>query len=404
MSKFYDDGKVDAVLAAAGPGPQGPQGAAGTGVQGPQGDSGASGLPMPGYTPPAFQYKDADEIYIPAGRYFPLGHRISGQYQGTVNQSHWDVSAAFAVDCDAVYEAGSSGLLGGLTGDYHWCSVFMLDSDEIIILPWIRVPAADYDSTHSGKTTITPGDYTATANTGIITGDDEFNAYRLVRHGVLGTSVHGYTATIEDTVNSSNELIIDGDVTAGVGTGDTDGVTSPWLQVIPPAATDCLYLGSLLFQADGTLRQFFRWGWRTTWVKVLRLGVNSNADNTTAGFDMTSIAAAVPPTATRVLMNWQVSNGNNSRIGNTAYLAGEDQAAYSGDWDPWNCRSGDRKVCTGYVIVNSAANYKQNTIQVPFYMTYPSAINNRCHSQDSSGVEYGSATTWGFVWPMVWEE
>lgn len=402
-----DDSKIQSVsVGGGGDGPQGPQGVAGSGGnQGPQGVAGSdTGLPIPGYAPPAFQWKSVDDLYIMAGRYYPLGHRISGQYQGTTIGNYWSVSTPFSVTVLDTYSAGSSsGILGGVSsGSTGWLSVYMMAADEIMFVPWIRVPDADYNTTHTGKTTITPGEHNASATADLITANDQFNGFRLVKHSYRSDPYHGYTATIEDTINdTADELIIDGDVTAAFGTGDTDVCTSPWLQLVPPAGTDCLYLGQVLIDGSGNMKGFQRFGkWSYNWRYMYRHNVNLSADNSANGFELTTVRNRVPPTAIRAMVLVMLSTGSDYQHGHQVRFACEDFSdGYISDWAP---NASTNRAPGGWIQNGGNSDYSRHAFPVPWIMTYPSAIRMRGFGQ-VNGVE-NTTISGSFISPYIFEE
>jgi len=401
----YNDGKVESILAGGGgPGPQGPQGTAGSGNQGPQGVAGTGGgLPIPGYAPPPFVWKDVDDLYIMPGRYYPMGHRISGQYQNTTIGDYWEVTAPFAAGALDTYSAGvTSGILGGKESTvWTWLSVFMTDADEILFLPWVRVPSADYNVSHTGKTTITPGDNNGAATTYLVTAADQFNGYRLVKHSYRSDPYHGFTATIEDTVNdTADELIIDGDVTDEFGTGDTDSCTSPWLQIIPPVGTSCLYLGQVMVDGSNEIQCFQRFSkWGYVWRYAYKHGLNISATNTAEGFALTSMRYKIPPTAMRAVMVVVVGSSADYQYGHACYLTGENDAGnYVTDWAP---NAATFNIQGGWLCQNGNSDWSKYAFPTPWYMTYPSAIRNRAF-----GINSGTENTncWGWIHPYVFEE
>lgn len=242
--------------------------------------TGSGSGPAPDYTPPAFQYKDVDEITISAGRYYKAGHRLEGQYQDLTNMSsYWDLGSSVDVDVDA-----PGTMIGGDVVS-SWYSVFMTGTGSFLILPFIRVDAISYSNPN---TVINPADHSdgTTANDDFVSANDVFNTYRLMQ--LCDDSDHGTIHTIVDSVDGTpDQILISGDVTSQVAAGE-------WLQMIPPAGTACLYLGTIGFDASGNLLVFYRDGWRTTF--KTSIVVNANLDTS---FGNTEMGSCVPP-VTRV--------------------------------------------------------------------------------------------------------
>jgi hypothetical protein len=248
--------------------------------------------PSTDWTPPPFYRSDADNVGIRKGRYHKGGERIFGHYQDLAGMaSYWDVSANFTVDIDATYSAGStSGILGGDVAS-SWYSFWMVDSDEILILPMIRVDALDYDTSNAGKTTINPAAHSdgTTAENGFLTANDQWNNYRLLLIAGLEDSNHGREFTIEDTVTGTpDEIIIDGDQTSYIS-------ATNWLLLIPPSSTDCCYLGTMFYNSSGQLDGFISpEAFEIQWTAEKTV---AGVKNTTAG--NTDLNAAVSPTTIR---------------------------------------------------------------------------------------------------------
>lgn len=262
-----------------------------------------------GGCPPCFLYKDADEIYIPAGRYYQVGHRIDGQYQDLARKNfYWDVAAQFAVDIDAAYSAGStSGMVGGDVVSSCY-SVFMVDTDEIMILPFIRVDTIAYSDPN---TTITPAAHAdgTTAANGFVNAADCFNGYRLVLI-VTDPTKNGTTFTIADSTDGTPDgILITGDVTATIAATNS-------LQMIPPAGTQFCYLGSVVLDSEGNILSFTRTGWHTHY----------NAIQTVTGTGATSprnddLGRVIPPVAKKVSLSFHdatAAQGSNVLIASGA--------------------------------------------------------------------------------------
>jgi hypothetical protein len=264
--------------------------------------SGGGGGASPDYCPPAFQYKDADEITIKSGRYYCGGYRLDGQYQDLTGlSSYWDVTS-FDVDVD-----GAS-LVGGDVVS-SWYSVFLIGASSVVILPFIRIEAHDYNVSHSGKTTINPANHDdgTTSNTSFVYDDDDFNGYRLVL--LSNTSYRGSVYTIDDTVNGTpDEIIIDGNVSAEIDAKE-------WLQMIPASGTSCVYLGAIELDGSGDLYSFSRHGWTYQFSSILSAAVASSTSE--ANWD---IGYYCPPTAPFVDITFYADTYTTSGKGPIIYL------------------------------------------------------------------------------------
>ncbi|MFA4845065.1 MAG: hypothetical protein WC654_00715, partial [Patescibacteria group bacterium] len=237
----------------------------------------------PDYTPPAIKYKDADEIYVPVGRYYKAGHRIRGQYQNPTG-AYWDVAALTAVDIDGEYAAGSvSGMIGAAKVNSSWYSVFLMGDTGICqALPFVRVDTIAYGTP---STTITPAAHAdgATAENGFILANDAWNGYRLVN--ITYDIYDGEVFTIADcTTATPDTIVITGDITAKVA-------AAGWLQLVPPAGTDCLYLGCIRIDGSGNLQNFGKHDWS---YEIPRISCTLNLGTSYADSEL---SAAIPPTA-----------------------------------------------------------------------------------------------------------
>jgi hypothetical protein len=243
----------------------------------------------PDYTPPAFQWKSADELTIKSGRYYQGGYRLDGQYQDTTGlQSYWDVTA-FDVDIDGASQ------IGGDVAD-SWYSVFLTAADAVVILPCIRVDAIDYNVSNAGKTTINPADIDdgTSANNNYVSANDVFNGYRLLL--LSDTAYHGSLYTIEDSVDGTpDEVVIDGDVSAEIA-------ATEHLQMIPASGTACVFLGWIRLDSSGDLVQVWRDGWN--YQLPSRFTVNGVCNTSAANTDLSS---AIPPTAKRILVGLKIA-------------------------------------------------------------------------------------------------
>jgi|GEM_PF-4747182 len=266
----------------------------------------ASGIAVaavtPDYTPPAFLYKDPDEIRLPKGRYYKAGYRRRGQYQDTVNMAqYWDLSSMLAIDIDAVYASGSSpGMIGGAKVNNSWYSVFLLGNtaNDVIVLPFVRIKAVAYSAP---DTVINPGDHNTGGSNenGFLAADDAWNNYRLVK--ISYDDYDGELFTIADSVNGTpDQVIISGNVTSKVAAGQ-------WLQMAPPAATACLYLGVVRIDGSGNLLGFSKKEW--SYEMGARIGCGLNLGTS---FGDSELAAAVPPAAQRATGTMYVSSSATS--------------------------------------------------------------------------------------------
>jgi len=254
----------------------------------------------PDYRPPDILYKDADEIYLPAGRYYKMGgDRHRGQYREP-SQGYWTVASDLAVDLDGTYSAGvTSGMLGAAKVNSSWYSLFLMSNSVVLVLPYLRIKAIAYSDP---STTINPGDHlTGGSNdNGFLLANDAWNNYRLVKKSI-GNTYNGYIYTIADSVNGTpDQVLIAGDKTGELAALD-------WLQMIPPAGTPCLYLGTVGLDSGGNLIQFNKSGWRTQFYGLIAVTGNraTSADNT-------EIAAAIPPSARIVYFGTYVSSEASS--------------------------------------------------------------------------------------------
>jgi hypothetical protein len=297
----------------------------------------------PDYTPPAFQYKDADEITIKSGRYYQGGYRLDGQYQDTTGlASYWDVTA-FDADVD-----GAS-LVGGDVVS-AWYSVFLTAADAVVILPIIRVDALDYNVSNAGKTTINPADHDdgTTANNSYVSAADVFNGYRLLL--LSDTAYHGSLYTIEDSVDGTpDEIIIAGDVSAEIA-------ATEWLQMIPASGTSCVYLGCIRLDASGNVEQFEKRGWVYQWVVSTEFSgiLSATPGNTDAG-------AWLPPTARRCQLALHVlSSSSTTQVWCNLY-----HGSSGTNWKG-GCQ----------MVTNAVAGMKMRTM-ISFEISVPSLIRNR---------------------------
>lgn len=246
----------------------------------------ASSIVAPSYIPPSFTYKDADEITLRAGRYHVMGYRHRGQYQEP-SSSYWDIAVAVDVDVDATYSVGiSSGMIGGAKVNSSWYSIFLMgDAGICLFLPYIRIDTISYGAP---STTITPAAHLdgTTAENGFLVANDAWNNYRLIK--ISYDAYDGTVHTIADSVNGTpDQILITGDKTSELA-------VTEWLQMIPPAATNYLYLGSQRINSSGDLDVFVKGGLSTVWSNIVAVAANKA---TSASLANTDVNAAVPPTA-----------------------------------------------------------------------------------------------------------
>jgi hypothetical protein len=273
---------------------------------------GGGGGPGPDYTPPDMIYKDADEVYLPIGRYFKGGYRHRGQYKDLTNLgTYWDISSLTAVDIDGSYVASTtSGILGGKVNS-SWYSVFLMNAGTsgcLLLLPFIRVKAISYGNP---STTINPGDHATGASNenGFLTTDDAWDAYRLVN--LTYNAYDGEVFTIADCVSGTpDQLVITGDITSQVAVGG-------WLQLVPPSGTACVYLGFVKFNSAGDMHFFVKNGWDYRYATSPKIDGNKSA--TTLG--NTDVSLGVPPVARVVKFKVHAGEDNtNSTSGHTVQL------------------------------------------------------------------------------------
>jgi hypothetical protein len=325
--------------------------------------------PSTDWTPPPFQYKDADEITVLAGRYHKGGHRLYGHYQNLTGMAdYWDVAANFDVDIDATYSAGStSGMLGGDVIS-SWYSLWMVDSDEILVLPMIRIDAQDYNVSNASKTTINPALHSdgTTAGDGYLTANDQWNNYRLMV--LTRDSNRGTLLTIEDCANGTpDEIIIDGDQTAYLSDAD-------WLLLIPPSTTDCVYLGSLYLDSSGDIEQFSheRWG-EYSWAAPSDI-----APNKSSSFGNTDLGAYLSPLASMADLLVHCYSENTDVIAVRAEFAhGSSGSTYKA------------RVYTGTGSNNST--YYNLTSHVTWSLSATASIRNR-FEEATAGWSWGAMT------------
>jgi hypothetical protein len=326
--------------------------------------------PSTDWTPPPFQYKDADEITVLAGRYHKGGHRLYGHYQNLTGMAdYWDVAAKFDVDIDATYSAGStSGMVGGDVND-SWYSVFMVASDELVVLPFIRVDAVDYDTSNTGKTTINPADHDdgTTANDSFVSANDIFNNYRLVKLSL--DSNHGATLTIEDSADGTpDEIIIDGDQTAYISATD-------WFQMIPPSGTDFVDLGLIRIDSSGNIDEFAK-GQSFGVYLLPQKTINGNLSTSLANTEM---ASAIPPNAVSMLAYFYVYGNAHQKL-RIATALGE-----SGS-DPRYAFNG---------IYNDSNIIMANSVTFWEPLTIPAKVRNRFEAHN--GTAWVAATSGAIV-------
>jgi hypothetical protein len=254
------------------------------------------------YVPPSMIYKDTSNVYVPVGNYYKMGYRVLSQYQDFDRFfDYWNTASTLTVQLDATYSAGgtpSSGMIGGAKVNSSWYSVFMLGNQNynFVVLPYLRVKAVDYDSTHAGQTTVNPSDHDTGGSyeNGFLLVDDAWNNYRLVK---IDTDLtNGIVLNIDDSTSATNdEILFNTDqVSAGASL-----VAGDWLQMIPPAGP-CLYLGSVRFNGSGNLVTFSYQNWLFTYTIAQVINLNKAASSSLVNTDL---ASAIPPLA-RGVRGW----------------------------------------------------------------------------------------------------
>ncbi|MEW6138902.1 MAG: hypothetical protein AB1733_11775 [Thermodesulfobacteriota bacterium] len=268
--------------------------------------SSGGGGALPDYCPPAMKYKDSDEIIIPKGRYYRLGHRIDGQYQDLNSAaSYWDLAASLEIDVDA-----PGTMIGGDVAS-SWYSVFLTGEQTALVLPFIRAKTVFFSDPN---TIISPANHDdgTTGNNNFLSADDELNGYRLV---LLSNTVshYGKVFTISDCVNGTpDQICISGDQTPHIQATD-------WLQTIPPQSVPSLYLGSIRLDSSGNIVQFYRTNWQVQYASYIQVAgvLNTTESNTDLG-------AAVPPTAKKLQSHITINSGGGTNA------AGMSANIYSG--------------------------------------------------------------------------
>jgi len=382
------DGKILSTT-IGGVGGQGPQGAPGASGDGPQGPPGANATTIvtPDYDPPAFQRHDTTHLYIVPGRYYAIGPRIMRQYLDPDNDTYWDIASALSVTPFSTYAAGSSsGVVGGVVAS-SWYTVWMLgnDANSFMVLPFVRPTAVDYNVSNSGKTTITnllvhnawDGN-----QSGFLTADDQWNNFRLgsCMHPMqaivsLSSPASIYTVgTIEDCINGTDTLILDGDQTEWLR-------AYYWYYLCPPASTDCLYLGTIYCNSSSQIKPFHRVGWTYRWV----YSPATNFNNATSGYSNTNTMTATPPNAMRVYMGTSVDISNSS--GSGMIIAGSLSDTPDDDAPFYNNISNGDPIQCGWTYNNDAYVHHEHSFPFEVVFLYPCHFRNQgCHH--SSGTEY----------------
>ena len=335
------------------------------------GGDGSGGIYVtPDWTPPSIKYKDADEITVPEGLYYPVKHRVKGQYKGAGSISAaWDLSSPVDVDVDA-----PGTLIGGKStgGTGSWYSLFMTSASTFLVLPFVRV---DVISFGSGETTINPAahDDGTTADNTFVTANDDFNGYRLMY--ISFDSDDGTIWEISDTVNSTpDEIKVASDITSIVSAGD-------WLQMLP-ADGNYVYLGTIRIDNSGNLRQFTKAGWEYQF--QTRVSINLNKSTTAANTDL---AQVVPPNAKIYHGGVYAQGGAGSIKIQITFYSGT-----SGTDD-----FGSRRLDTDANSSNSlASNWSQS-----FVLTAVSLIRNKVFKDIGAG---DVAADYGNIDSIGWEE
>jgi hypothetical protein len=264
-------------------------------ITGPRGASATGGLGCgPVWTPPGLSYKDADEVYVENGTYYPAGYRQfpSGHYEVPGASTAWAISTRPAIEIDTTYMAGSSsGMIGTAKVNSSWYTLFMMSSDPIILaLPYIRIDAISYGAPNT--TAINPASQAdgTTAENGFFVANDAWNTYRLQK--ISYDAYGGMLFTIADCVNATpDQILITGDQTAYLA-------ATNWLQVCPPAGVDCCEIGSVYIDGSGNLGAANYSGLTGTWVSNVTVAGNKAL---AAAIANTSMLTAYPPKAQRVI-------------------------------------------------------------------------------------------------------
>jgi hypothetical protein len=151
--------------------------------------------------PPDILWKDADELYLPSGRY----------YKSSTDRA--------------------------LTANFSDLTPTSNNTVTYLVVSIETAPAlADY-----------------------IPAADTFNTYRFQKIAV--NQYNGGLLAIEDTTSAADTFIIDGDKVGGspvLAVGD-------WLQMVPPSTVPCVYLGDVFCDGSSTIRSFLKRGDRYTW-------------------------------------------------------------------------------------------------------------------------------------------
>jgi hypothetical protein len=324
------------------------------------------------WSPPEFQYKDADEITIVPGIYHKAGALVRSRYNGNIAR-YWSVTSSFDVSTGTAYVHGSmSGLLGGLINS-SWYSVWMVDNGaggyEVCILPYIREDTDDYTSE---QTRIAPGQHAAPGNAenGFVTATDQFSYFRLylIAPYTFGSGYDTLTGGVdfEATTNGSPDYFrtSGGNYTSYLSEGN-------WFLVQPPDSYgDNCYLGDIYITSGGEVRSFYKNGrrtmWADTWTSVaLNKAISSSLVNT-------DLVAAASPLAIFVRGTMVASEATSGR--------GFIIRLYRSNSGSVQCNS------FRHYTETSSANRAMG-INYEFSITYPGVVRNHAAYYNTSGTE-----------------
>jgi hypothetical protein len=237
------------------------------------------------YVPPNIKTTNSTTLFIPKGRYYALGPRLDSQYLDLSNRhNYWDVSSHLTIDIHTTITGSSSSTTSG------WYSVYLTGdtSNDVEILPMVRVYGGDYNETYVNKTTISGGkhDEPTAAESVFIVDYDTFNDYRLIK--VDTDETVGTVMTIEGTVDSPDRFVVDGDHFGG-GASLEQG---DFLLLVPPVSVPSLYLGSLRIKEDLEVLEFKRKKWNYQLTERLSIDAVSNTSpgNTSLVFYVSPLA------------------------------------------------------------------------------------------------------------------
>lgn len=341
------------------------------------------------YNPPDIVWYDATHLWIPGGRYFKAGSRWGQQYDRYQKPTdYWDIAAGYA---NSVTEmAGDHTIVVG-----NWYGAFMTasgagEATKLQLLPYMNVYSA---TTVSGKTVIVPADsdnaywQTQTEETGYINSDDQWNGYRLRKwSNNFQSSTRDVVVTIEDTISSSNQLLLEEDVTSELGSGRA-------IQLIPPLDSEHLYLGSVRIQDDGSIKYFDKKGWRywySGWWSIDGYRSGSSVGN--------SFMVSLPPPAYIALVSpYMAEDGTNRSYGHFMMMFYGDGSVGSDNTSSYNPTGNCTQNFWGY---HSDLNYyKRYRTAFEFQLSNNRTLRNKMWYWDSGNQtpEFGYIYTYGFI-------